>query len=56
LLNTHNSESSVTDKAIEESDQILSVLLYETADGWQEFRYRESGWTEAYIQLEVLLE
>ena len=46
----------ITDKVTEESDKILTVLLYETADGWQEFRYRESGWTEAYLQLEVQLE
>lgn len=46
----------ITDPAIAESDEVLSVLLYGTAAGWQEFRYRETGWAEPYLQLEVQLE
>lgn len=46
----------ITDKVSAEGDKIISILLYETADGWQEFRYRETGWAEAYLNLEVRLE
>ena len=43
----------ITDKVAAETDGVISILLYETAQGWQEFRYRETGWVEAYLQLEV---
>jgi PKD repeat protein len=46
----------ITDKITAETDEIISILLYETADGWQEFRYRETSWTEAYLRIEVELE
>ena len=46
----------ISDKVIAETDRKISVLLYEKASGWQEFRYQETGWVEPYLQLEVQLD
>lgn len=46
----------ITDKVLAETDKVLSVLLYETTSGWQEFRYQETSWADPYLQLEVQLE
>lgn len=43
----------VTETVKNETDETLSVLLYETTSGWQEYRYRETSYAIPYLKVET---
>lgn len=43
---------NVSDIVANEADKIISFMLIQDGDEWQEFRYKESGWTAPYLHIE----
>lgn len=57
LLDTTHYENDwayfdVTDIVRTETDKVLSFLLIQDGNEWQEFRYKESGWTAPYLHIQ----
>jgi len=53
LASSTNGKFDITDKVKNEADKVMSLLLYEHGNSWQEFRYRETGWAFPYLRLQT---
>ena len=53
LASSTNGKFDITDKVKNEADKVISLLLYEHGNAWQEFRYRETGWAFPYLRLQT---
>lgn len=53
LASSTNGKFDITDKVKNEADKVMSLLLYEHGNSWQEFRYREAGFAFALLRMQT---
>src|SRR5690606_15025128 len=53
LASSTTGKFDITDKVKNEADKVMSLLLYEHGNSWQEFRYRETGWAFPLLRLQT---